>query len=95
MPRILDGQFFKVISNEEGKIQAKCNECNQIKKGNIQSTGNFISHYRSKHSASVRQLESYLAEKVVQTKNVEQPEISSMVKPVTQDEVNIESFDYC
>lgn len=60
VPRILDGKFYTIESNVDEKITAKCIQCGEIKKGNRTSTGNFINHYRSRHSDSVKQLDEYL-----------------------------------
>lgn len=60
LPRILDGKFFSVDSHVEGKIEARCTECNEVKKGQITSTGNFKNHYRIKHSSTMSALEAYL-----------------------------------
>lgn len=61
IPRILDGKFYLIESQENDNISAKCLICNETKKGNIKSTGNFLSHYRTKHSQLANQLEEYLA----------------------------------
>lgn len=60
LPKILDGKYFAVDSNNDGKLLAKCTECNEMKKGYISSTGNFINHYKSKHPSQVKSLEEYL-----------------------------------
>lgn len=49
IPRILDGKFFAVVKNENGKIEAVCQHCNETKKGHLTSTGNFKNHFRYKH----------------------------------------------
>lgn len=48
-PKILKGRFYQITCQKEGKVWAKCTECDEIKKGDENSTGNFIAHYRSKH----------------------------------------------
>lgn len=60
---------------------ARCGECGEVKKGNIFSTGNFINHYKSKHSSRVKALEDYLKktgpENAVENSNtVRQPAIT-------------------
>lgn len=63
IPKILDGQFFDIISNENGKVVAKCKECGESKKGHLSTTGNFKSHYRMKHPVSLSKLTDYLSSK--------------------------------
>lgn len=60
IPKILDGRYYAIEKNEEGKIEAKYTTCNQMKKGNISSTGNFIAHFKSKHPAAFKELDEYL-----------------------------------
>lgn len=63
-PKILDGKFYEVEKPDEisidGKVSARCTVCNQIRKGNVRSTGNFINHYRSSHLTIFNELEEYL-----------------------------------
>lgn len=59
LPKILDGNFYTVTSSTDGKIEAKCIECNKIVKGSNASTGNFKIHYKT-HGASYQRLETYL-----------------------------------
>lgn len=47
------------IVNLDGKIEAKCVECGQMKKGTITSTGNFKSHYKM-HPLKSKMLAKYL-----------------------------------
>lgn len=42
------------------KIDARCMECSEVKKGFITSTGNFKTHYKSKHPGRFKALEEYL-----------------------------------
>lgn len=70
IPRILDGTFYCIESNINGKITAKCCECSELKKGDISSTGNFLNHYRAKHSTLQLQLEQHLkSNNLPQTEN--------------------------
>lgn len=64
IPKILDGKFYTITANNDGKIDAKCNECGEIKKGHLGSTGNFKSHYK-KHKNRIDDLDKYLKEVIV------------------------------
>ena len=52
LPAILDGKFFEVIvSDENGKVKAKCLSCDpngkdNIIKGSVQPTSNFTTHLK-------------------------------------------------
>lgn len=59
-PKILQGRFYEIIDRKNGKVTAKCKECNGIKKGTDSSTGNFIMHYKLKHPALTKTLNDYL-----------------------------------
>lgn len=75
----MDGTFFSIEQNNNGKIVAKCTECGQNKKGNIFSTGNFINHYKSTHENRVQAMEEYLKKTQPQnevSKTVRQPAIT-------------------
>lgn len=63
IPRILDGKFFSIISNVEGKLEARCTECGVPKKGLITTTGNFKTHYKLSHPIVYQKLNEYLKEK--------------------------------
>lgn len=43
---ILDGQFFKVIKEENKNISTQCQLCSKIIIGQKGSTGNFLSHIK-------------------------------------------------
>lgn len=60
LPKILDGKYFVLESEENGKLIVTCTVCNEQKKGNASSTGNFLKHYRKKHHDKVKELEEYL-----------------------------------
>lgn len=60
LPKILDGTFFIVTSQDGDTVEAKCIECNETKKGNTKSTGNFIVHYKKVHAARFKEMEAYL-----------------------------------
>lgn len=60
IPKIFDGKFFEIVSiDDQERVEAKCMECLEIKKGNVKSTGNFKTHYK-KHTTRLAELESYL-----------------------------------
>lgn len=64
LPEILDGKFYTVVLNNNGKIVAKCVDCGDIKKGDLSSTGNFESHYKT-HPHKSKQLDNYLKDKSI------------------------------
>lgn len=73
----MDGTYFTILTNLEGKIEAKCNNCKEIKKGVMSSTGNYLAHYKAKHKDKYPAVEEYLKKKsehVLVTK-VKQPAI--------------------
>lgn len=91
-PRILDGTFYSIVSNNDGKIEATCCECGDIRKGDISSTGNFKTHYKLTHPSKMKQLEDYLKKvELVQTeggtKQLKQLEICNVQPPISQDKV--------
>lgn len=47
MPKVLDGKYFKVNGTVDvkGNVKAKCVACDDVKSGNVSSTGNFFKHY--------------------------------------------------
>lgn len=57
--RIFDGEYYKVQREAGGNIEAECTQCLEIKRGNISSTGNFISHYKMKHKSILDDLKKY------------------------------------
>ena len=47
LPCILDGTFFTIIDNNDGKIVAKCVNCvNKTISGSLASTSNFLRHVK-------------------------------------------------
>lgn len=86
-PKILDGIFYTVVSNNDGNIEAKCEECGQIKKGNVSSTGNFKSHYK-KYKEKFDELEKYLkATDNITEITIKQPSIRDMLPAIPQEKV--------
>lgn len=96
IPKILDGTFYTLDCDvgSDGKISAKCNECNEIRKGNISSTGNFKSHYK-KHPERLLKLEEYLKQDdtsltdFLDENKSKQPRIADMLTPVSEEKVII------
>lgn len=86
MPRVLDGKFYEVLSENGNKIEAKCMQCFEIKKGYITSTGNFITHYKNKHPTQYISLNSHVK---FRNKYDQQPPIVENLIPLTTKEVTI------
>lgn len=92
----MDGTFYTLDCDigSDGKISAKCNECKEIRKGNISSTGNFKSHYK-KHPELLLKLEEYLKQDdsclmdVVDENKSKQMRIADMLTPVSEEKVII------
>lgn len=94
VPKVLDGTYYTIESNIDGKIDAKCTECGKILKGDLGSTGNYKSHYLRLHKAAFKQLEEYLTEEASTLenencvpKNSKQPGIRDMLAPVSDEKV--------
>lgn len=90
-PKILDGTYFIVIKNDEGKIHAKCTNCDEVKKGNIESTGNYKTHYKLMHDNLINEVEAYLKRPVTESnpkKAEKQPAIITSFRKISNDEVN-------
>lgn len=58
-PRILQGKYYEVLKDDNGKVEARCTNCSEIKKGHVTSTGNFLSHYRTVHATLLKELDEY------------------------------------
>jgi len=43
---LFDGQFYKVLQVDEKRLTAKCQTCSKTIQGQINSTGNFLSHIK-------------------------------------------------
>lgn len=71
VPLILDGRFFEIVSNDDGKIRAKCTECSEMKKGHMSSSANFKSHYRLVHPNTFPKSNDYLEKKTNEHKATE------------------------
>lgn len=78
VPRILDGKYFEILKTEGDKIEAKCTECLQVRKGTLKSTGNFMEHYRSKHGNLVNDIENYRKKNETINKSLKQTTLQPM-----------------
>lgn len=62
LPRIIDSEspFYAIEKVVDDNVEVRCKECNKIRKGNLNSTGNFIAHYKKKHEKLLNKLTAYL-----------------------------------
>lgn len=44
--KYLFDEFYKIISLKGNKLSASCQNCSKIVNGSINSSGNFLSHYK-------------------------------------------------
>lgn len=44
--KYLFNEFYKITSLENNKLSASCQNCSKIVNGSINSSGNFLSHYK-------------------------------------------------
>lgn len=61
-PRLIDSEspFYAIERIVDDNVEVRCKECNKIRKGNLNSTGNFIAHYKNKHENLLEKLAFYL-----------------------------------
>lgn len=85
--KFLDGTFFTIEKRDVDSIEASCCQCKELKKGNINSTGNFISHYKAKHADRLDELKNYLKKSSASAKKERQPSISESFQNTTGDTV--------
>lgn len=83
-PKFFDGKYFSIQSDINGNVEAICSECQEIKRGNFLSTGNFFSHYKLKHNSKLQELKEYTKEG---KKTPTQPTLNDMVSALTPDNV--------
>lgn len=99
VPRALDGIFFEIVNECGEKIEAKCKQCEEIKKGNIKSTGNFLNHYKTRHTKEFEHLEKHVkfANPGCEVNKLQKPQISELFPLLTQKEVlsNIDFLSHC
>lgn len=90
IPRIFDGKYFSILSNDHGKISARCNECAETKKGHITSTGNFKIHYKMRHPAIASKLDEYLQNKTDVPSKLQQPTLKNFTSNINTETVIIQ-----
>lgn len=79
MPKLLDGKYFTIVSHDQTKVEAKCKTCNQTRKGDTRSTGNFMEHIRTKHPELVKEVDDYRKNKsTIDSKSLKQTSLRSM-----------------
>lgn len=80
IPKMLDGTFYELFGDVDanGNLNGKCTICNDIRKGNISSTGNFIKHYELKHPLRLNDLKLHSKMKK-DTKQLDQPTINKAI----------------
>lgn len=88
-PKILDGTFYKVISDSNGKLSVECTTCNMTVNGTVTSTGNFHSHYQRKHKDEVQKLKDHAkaSEVAYKHQNSRQPTINDSMHTLTAEKV--------
>lgn len=93
-PKILDGTFFSIRKRDGDSIEASCCECAEVKKGNVNSTGNFLSHYKSRHGSRLIELKEYLkrSERSDKIKIDRQPTIAETLQNTSGDAVSLFLF---
>lgn len=94
-PRIFDGKFFIIEAQDDktGNVEAKCTACNESKKGNVASTGNFLSHYKKKHSSQLEELKQYIKSGKLPATPLRQPILEEVLQSIT--DVNVCTVLYC
>lgn len=65
-PKILDGKYYTIRTESASTIEAICTMCQEIRKGNHSSTGNFLSHYKLKHSSMLAEVKKHLKPEIVE-----------------------------
>lgn len=71
-----------------GNIKAKCTTCNEIRSGQVTSTGNYFKHYEHKHKLKVNELKIHTKTKDENTKQrLQQPKLGEMLSTIGTDDV--------
>lgn len=92
-PKIFDGRFYVIEKSCGGNIEAVCKTCGEVRKGNEASTGNFISHYKIKHSQLLNELKEHTKSENVKKKQLsQQTTLPEFLHIATPDKVYF-SFD--
>lgn len=87
-PKIFDGRFYVIEKLSEGNIEAVCKTCGEVRKGNEASTGNFISHYKIKHSELLKELKEHTkSEKAKKQQHSQQTTLPEFLHIATPDKV--------
>lgn len=89
-PKILDGKYFEINGDVDakGNVKVKCTTCNDVKSGNISSTGNFFKHYEKKHALILNDVKHYTKIKFKDTNNsTNQPKLSATFTSIDSSEV--------
>lgn len=99
IPKILDGKFYSIVSNDEStnKVEVKCVDCGELKRGFLSSTGNFKTHFARRHKSRFIELEEHLKDEsndvnVNKNTNSAQPSIRESLAPVPEEKVLYKSF---
>lgn len=88
VPRILDGKFFLILKNVDGKIEAMCTQCKESRKGQLTSSRNFKNHYRNKHASIVSVLEDYLKNQSIEHTFARQSSLTEFTTSMNSDKVS-------
>lgn len=92
IPRLLQSNYFTIESNVNGKVAVKCLICGELKKGDLNSTGNFLSHIKRKHPALMPNVTAFLNDESV-GEPIRQKPITDHLAPVSKEEVRSYLFD--
>lgn len=90
-PRLLDGKFYVIIKQVGQKVDANCSACGKTRRGNIDSTGNFMKHIKQDHPELVDAANSYrkhVDEDDVDMPRKKQKTLPAMFKRFTVEEVS-------
>lgn len=93
IPKLLDGKYFTIVTMENNKVDVTCNTCGEQRKGDIRSTGNFMTHIRKDHDHLVNEVEQYKSKRGSTTdeegnKRKRQKLIDDMLKGFTTEQVS-------
>lgn len=88
--KIYDGTYFVIEKVEGDTVSARCTKCNKIRKGNLLSSGNMITHYRKTHPSCLLELLAYLKAKSTTEiqKKPQQLTLRDSIKRCTTEEVS-------
>lgn len=89
IPRILDGTYFRIETNEDGRICARCTICDHQTKGQLTSTGNFLTHYKNRHGSLMETVKIYLKGNNNSKPNEVQPLIQPFLQPLQAEKVGV------